>query len=267
MPPMNDYVASLMPPLFFGFLIFCRTLGLLALLPLPGLKDLPRQIRIYATVAISFFITVIYYSNADSIPKNILHGAFLMASELLLGLFFSAVLLIFFCCLNMAGDLISRISGLSLATVFDPAWGESIPVLSHFLLMLGIAVFLLTGGLEAAATGYMDSFRSIPPGQSTAFLWNSGSGALLSPEGLPMEILRTGTVLAVRISIPVILSALTVFITAGIIGRMVPQINVMLISFNGGTLLLFAVLTVCIGFGLRLFQENLNSLLKSLFQF
>lgn len=264
---MNEYDVSFLPQLFFGLLIFCRTLGLLALLPLPGLKDLPRQIRIYVAVAISFFITIIYYSHAKGVPDSILHGAFLMASELLLGLFFSAVLLIFFCCLNMAGDLISRMSGLSLATVFDPAWGESIPVLSHFFLMLGIVVFLLTGGLEAAATGYLDSFQSIPPGQSAAFLWNNDSGALLSPEGLPMEMLRLGTVLAVRISIPVILSALTVFITAGIIGRMVPQINVMLISFNGGTLLLFAVLAVSIGFGLRLFQESLNSLLKSLFQF
>ncbi len=256
MPPTNEIDLWILPKLFLGLMIFFRTGGLLCLLPTPGLKELPRQIRVYGAAAISFFMTIVFWQTPVSLPDNIISGALMLASELLLGLFFSAVLLIFFSALTMAGDLISRLSGLSLATVFDPNWGDSIPVLSHFLLLLGIAIFLVTGGLEQFSVGFLDSFQTIPPGRVPSMLWESQ---------LPVEILRISTVLAIRISVPVILAALTVFVTAGIVGRMVPQINVMLISFNGSTLLIFAVLAVTIGFGLRIFQEYIARLSQTIF--
>ncbi|MDO5580198.1 MAG: flagellar biosynthetic protein FliR [Planctomycetia bacterium] len=240
-----------------ALLVFFRTAGFFLFLPLFGNADTPKQIRFYCTVIFAFFVVSVSWEMPISIPENLLRGALMLIAEFLIGFCMSAILFIFFSAMNMAGDIISRMAGLSLSAVLDPGTGDQIPVLSQFLFLLGVVVFLVAGGFETLLTGYIDSFQKIPPGSlfSAREMFQS-----------ILDILNLSTVLAVRVAAPVILAALSVFLVVGMIGRAVPQLNVMILSFNVNVFLALAVLASGLGFALRYFQDSIPLLWTYLFK-
>ncbi len=256
-------IIAIEPPLwllaqvFLFLLIFSRTVGFVILLPFLGGRLLPHQVRYFGVIVLAYFVFSINGNSSVQVPDNILIGSLLLGAEFLLGFFMSVVLLIFFSCLIMAGDIISRMSGFSMATQFDTSIEESIPILSQFYLFLGIVVFITTGGLESLLTGYLDSFEKLPPGLCLTIQW--------SWETI-INILKNSTILALRLAMPVILASLTVFLTAGIMGRVVPQLNIMLVSFNVNTLLTLIVVMCSLGFGIHYFSNEIHTTLKFLFE-
>lgn len=241
----------------FALLVFFRTAGFFLFLPLFGGMDSPKQIRFYCAVLLSFFVVSVFWDTPVAIPDNLLYGSLLLIAELITGFCMSVAVLIFFSCMNMAGDLVSRMAGLSLSTVLDPGTNDQVPTLSKFLFMLGLIVFLIAGGFEALLTGYLDSFQKIAPG--SLFSAEDQFQSLLN-------VLNLSTVLAVRLAAPVILATLSVFLVVGMIGRAVPQLNVMILSFNINVFLALAVLASGLGFGLRIFQDSITLFLGSIFK-
>ncbi|MDO5553275.1 MAG: flagellar biosynthetic protein FliR [Planctomycetia bacterium] len=247
---------ALQGQIFLTMSVFSRVAGLLLLLPVLGGRGLPLPARAFIALILTCVVVPVVWSKAADVPDGILDGVLILASEFLLGLAYSALLNLFFAALIMAGDLIGRMGGVAISTLFDPATGEELPVLSNFLLFAGLAVFVILGGFELFLTGFLDTFIDLPPGS-----------VVYSPaytETL-LAMLKSATVLAIRLAAPVIVSTTVVYLALGIIGRTIPQLNVLSLSFSGMSFILFGVLCLGMGSILYVFQHEVETAVTTIF--
>jgi len=226
-------------------------------MPILGGQNVPRSLRLIGAVVFSLFIVPVLWHHPLSSPENLLVCSILIIREFLTGLAMGTFLVIFFSGLSMAGDLIGRLSGISLSGTFDPVMGEEISVTSKFILLTGMVLFILSGGLSQFVMGFLDSFQQLPPGSLLPVdsLWN-----------LFLMLLISSFNLAVRLSAPVVIATLSLFLVIGFLGRTFPQLNLMFSAFSCNTLLTLALLHLGIGLILVTFQNEIVQQTQILFQ-
>ncbi len=64
--------------------------------------------------------------------------------------------------IQLAGQIISQLSGLALADVFQPNLGTTVPVFSQLLLYVTLAVFVVLGGHRMVMAALLDTFAVLP---------------------------------------------------------------------------------------------------------
>ena len=233
---------------FFFLLILARVTGFVSFAPVIGGRTIPRTVRAAEGVFFALLIFSTLWNQPTLSPKSWLAGTLLVASEYLTGLAAGVIPAILISAFALLGDLTGRLGGFSVSASFDPAFGESIPTLSTFLSLFGMAVFVLCGGLDAMMTGLLDSFGGSTPG--SPFLSGNIVTALTAALSSAFE-------LALLMAAPVMIATLSVWLAAGLLGRFLTQLNTMSISFTGNALVALSVL----GFGLAgsvlLFEREL----------
>ena len=158
---------------------------------------------------------------------------------------------------QMAGETIGRVSGTMLAEVFDPTSGASVPVFSHLLFMVALAVFVCIGGHRMVMAGLLDTFRSIPPGQAAL------------PEGLAetfVALVTQSFALGLRAATPAITALLLANLVLGLIGRTLPQLNILALGFSINSLLTFGLLMLSLGAAVWVFQQQIEPMLEDLIE-
>jgi flagellar biosynthetic protein FliR len=108
--------------------------------------------------------------------------------------------------------------GINLGGVLDPQFGGSGSVLGEMYFMLTLVVFLSIDGHHAMLQGVRDSFEALP-------LLSVGvdRGVFDTVTGL----MGGATVLAIRLAAPMLVTMLIVDLVLGLIGKTMPQMNVM----------------------------------------
>jgi flagellar biosynthetic protein FliR len=157
--------------------------------------------------------------------------------------------------MTLAGELIGRLSGLGIAEVFDPGLDENVPHFSRLLFLLAASVFLCIGGHRMVVAGLLDTFRAVPP----------GSGVFPRPlaEGL-MTLVSQSFSLGVRAAAPALCALLLATLTLGLIGRTLPQLNVLALGFGMNALLAFAALALSLGAAVWVFQGQIEPALETI---
>jgi flagellar biosynthetic protein FliR len=118
-----------------------------------------------------------------------------------------------------AGEQISQAMGLGFAQSFDPSAGST-PVISQFLNVLSLMIFLSAGGHIVVISMVAESLRVVPPGQVI------GSNI--------KELLDFSAVVfngAALISAPLVLAMVAVNIGVGALSRATPSLNVFSVGF------------------------------------
>jgi len=239
------------------FLIFTLVLTrvgcLLMTLPVLGTATVPMQIRALLAVAISLVLTPLYWGLSLPPPENLLVLAPLLAREAVLGLALGLAVMILLSGMQLAGQVISQISGLSLADVANPSFDTSIPIFSHILEMLAVAIFFLVGGHRLVIDALLGSFEWMPPGQGR----------------LPDELVAALTVVtassfetAIRASAPVMVALLLSTLIVALVSRTLPQLNAVAVGLNFNALIVLAVLGFCLGSAAWVFQEQVDGALE-----
>src|SRR4029079_11513375 len=90
----------------------------------------------------------------------------LLASEALVGLLLGFGMNILFSGIQVAGQIVSQLSGLSLAEVFSPGFEEDVSVFSQLFYFLTLAVFFAVGGHRIVMQALLDTFAAAPPGHA-----------------------------------------------------------------------------------------------------
>jgi flagellar biosynthesis protein FliR len=233
-------------------LVLTRVGCLLMTLPVLGTATVPWQIRALLAVAISLVLTPLYWGLTLPPPENLLVLAPLLAREAVFGLAIGLAVMILLSGMQLAGQVISQISGLSLADVANPSFDTSIPIFSHILEMLAVAIFFLVGGHRLVIDALLGSFAWMPPGQGR----------------LPEELVESLTIVAassfetaIRASAPVMVSLLLSTLIVALVSRTLPQLNAVAVGLNFNALIVLAVLGVSLGAAGWVFQEQVGSVL------
>ncbi len=211
------------PKIIIFILVFLRTFAFLISYPVFGSPQIPVHVKVLLPLVISFTVfPSIWTNNTIEISFNdaILWFAF---KEVILGLFFGTVAKMIFFSLNIAGQIISAAMGLSAAQFFNPYLGSQSTVIEQFQFMIGSLFFLVINGHHLMLTGMIESFQIIPLTFDTLNIAGVKSAALIGQEIL---------VIGLKMSAPVLISILLTQVGMGIIGRVVPQINVLVTSLH-----------------------------------
>jgi flagellar biosynthesis protein FliR len=237
------------PQLIAGALVFARVTGLMLAAPLLSTREMPMRVRALMAIAMTLMVWPLHSTTAIELPESLIDLGVAVGLEMLIGATLGLGVMILFAALQVAGTMIGQLSGLSLGEVFDPNFDDVSHVFSQFLYQVTITVFVLIGGHRLLVGALLDTFKTLP------------AGAGLPPNLL--EALSTLLVqsfdLGIRIAAPVVVSLLLALIVLAIIGRTVPQLNVLVLGFSLNALVAMSILALTLGGGVWAFQDELGT--------
>lgn len=160
---MQELISLLDQPTVLAFLLLlARILAFMAFMPVVGHKTVNPTIRI----AISFYLTIFLFPLINYNASVVNADNFLLAliSEITLGLVASFLVQIIFSAVQIIGDLIGYATALSMANFFDPASGSQQGIVSRFLYLLILVIYLESGMYEVTLYMLAQSFGTITLG-------------------------------------------------------------------------------------------------------
>ena len=134
--------------------------------------------------------------------------------------------------------------GFGIANVFDPVAGAQVSILSNFGFWITLILFLVMNGHHLFIKALAQSFRVVPVGGM-----NLGESLLPSMVELSARMFSLG----VQLSAPAIVALLLTNAAFGIVAKVVPQINILIVAFP-----------INVGMGLFFFGVSLQLVLMSM---
>lgn len=201
-------------------LILVRISAFIMLFPLFDLASVPAPVKIL----LSLVMTMILYPVVGVTHQNFvveLMGWYTI-KEMLIGFLIAFIAKFFFFIMSITGDLITTAIGLSSSQQFNPLYGTSTMVLERFQLYLGTLFFLAFNGHHIFIKGLVESFKLISISDGTL------NPIIFRDMGMfAQQIMMVG----IQLSAPILGTVFFLNIGMGIIGRAVPQVNVLVTSW------------------------------------
>ena len=231
------------------FLVLLRLSAFLVAWPVLGGAIVPKSIKILFSLSLALLVFPAVDQSTLTVDINSMQIIWLFIREAFIGVSLGMLIHFYFAIFNIAGDAISVSMGLSQAQLFNPALGGKLSAFEQLLVILATLFFLSVGGHHLFLTGIVDSFRVIPLGAETL---NLGGFSQL---GVFIQgVMLTG----IQIASPVILAVLFMNLSMAIIGKAVPQINVLVTSLPINVLVGFFILI----FSLPLIVWQMDTILQ-----
>lgn len=219
------------------FLVLLRISAFIVAWPVFGVPSVPAPVKVLFSLVLTMMIfpTV----SAEELGLKMLENQIILVAikEVFIGLTFGFLAKMFFFAIRISGEIVSVSMGLSSSQLFNPSLGGRASSIEQFKLVIASLFFLSVNGHHLLLTGLFDTFRILP----------------LNPEMLNLTGLQSmGTfaqeimVIGLKISSPVLISIFFMNMTMAIIGRTVPQINVLITSLPVNILAGFIVMLVSV---------------------
>ena len=198
-------------------LVVFRLAGMALYAPLFGSARIPRRVRVMLLLVLAAGIAPGVRPPA-TLPESTWGLAVGIGGEMAFGLAMGMVLSFVFVAVQWAGEIIGQQMGLNLGEVFDPQFGGQSTVMGDLYFMFTLVVFLIIGGHREMIRGVRASFDALPL---------LSVGVTHDVLTLLLDLLHAATILAFKIAAPVLVTMLIVDLVLGLIGRTIPQMNVM----------------------------------------
>lgn len=201
-------------------MVFLRSLGVILQLPLIAGRPIPVMVRVGICACIASLLAGIVPE--ARVPVTTWQLVQATGGEVLVGLALGFIVRTVFGAVEMAGRLISTEIGISAAPgmgVPEPASEPMAALISTFAVVL----FFAFGGHLMMLSALARSFSMALPGQP---MLSPGAGELLI--SATAHLIEMG----MRIAAPFIAMDFLVLLTFSVLGRVVPKMNVFIISFS-----------------------------------
>jgi flagellar biosynthesis protein FliR len=237
------------PALLSGYLLaLVRAGAWIAVTPPFGTKMLPPLIKIGFAASLALALgPQIAEQNVPLDPGSLIVAAVLqIAAGLILG--FLAMML--FSAVQAAGGLIDLMSGLTMATVFDPFTASTSSIFGRFYNMVAITLLFAINGHVMLVRGFLTSYTAAP----FTNLDFDTIGQILSKD------FALFFVAAVEIALPLLAALFLADVALALLSRAAPQMNVFVV---GMPLKVLLAITLA-GLALPLLPNAVNGLLTSI---
>ncbi len=224
--PVADWPALLSA----AVLVMVRISGLMVFAPLFSSTAIAPRIKAGFVIAITVLLAPVVGTLPQARVGLDMAG---LLGELAVGLTFGFALSLILETLMFAGQMLGMEFSFSLVNLMDPNSNIQTPVLGQLLSWLGLLVLIGAGLDRSLLAAVIRSFAVIPVGEA---VMKASTGAALAA-------MTGGIFLAgLQLAAPVIAAALTVEIVVALVGRLSPQLPVMVVSIPLKTLMSYAVL-------------------------
>jgi flagellar biosynthesis protein FliR len=236
-------------------LVFVRIGTLVAIAPIFGPSYVPARVRALLALALAMLIAPLQFDKLSCYPDTLVGYLVLVGAEALIGLTLGLGIVVLFSGMQVAGQIVSQMSGMQLADVFNPSFNENVPVFSQLLFYVSVAVFVIIGGHRKVMEALLDTFVWLPAGQ--------GDFSRTVVEAMT-SLLAQSFVLGVRAAAPVMVALLLATLLLGLLSRTLPQLNVMALGFGLNALTTLGTLGISLGAAAWIFQDEIDPVLATL---
>ncbi|MBK1641870.1 flagellar biosynthetic protein FliR [Chromatium okenii] len=200
---------------------FVRISAALLVAPLFGARTVNVRVRIGLGLLLAL-VVVPQLQTPPVIDPLSLEGVVVAIRQVLIGISMGFVLQMVFSALTQAGEYIALSMGLGFASAMDPVGGVQVPMISQFLTILVMLIFLALNGHLVFIQLLLKSFESIPV---------TSTGLLRDDLWAIVTFGHTMFSHAVLIALPAMASLLLVNLAMGVVTRASPQLNIFAIGF------------------------------------
>lgn len=201
----------------FG-LVMVRLTALLVTAPLFSHRVIPMRVRMGLAVAIAVALGSRFGEAPDPSLLTSVDIWLLVAREVSIGAVLGFASGLIFSGLALMGEFASIQGGLGAATVLDPTSGASSVVLTSIIQLFGLLTFMAVDGHHEVLRGLALSFAVYPVGELSFAVDAFRSASELG--GIIFEV-------AVHLAAPVTAAMVVSNVAVGILGRAIPQLNLM----------------------------------------
>ncbi len=185
-----------------------------------------RVIPVLSKAGIALIITIILFpivnNEAVEFPHSLFGLAQLITAELIVGMILGIIVQILFEGIRMMGQMVGFQTGFAITNIIDPQSGVQVSIFSNMAYFVTLILFLLLNGHHILLGAIKDSFEIIPV------------GSLGLKSGMLKEIVNMYGdmfVIAVKIGAPTIAALLFTKVAFGLITKLMPQMNIMIVAF------------------------------------
>lgn len=230
--------------------VFVRVTAIFMLAPIFSSQDTPITIKGWISAALAL---VIYPVVAPHLPAGEALDMTLcvrLADDALIGVLIGLFIQVYYTAFLMAGEFYSLQIGFGIINVIDPLSETSIPILGQLKSLFALTIFTLVDGHHMVIEAIVYSFRVLP--------------SLALSSGRPMTAsmivaTREMFVIAFQIGAPVMGTLFLIELVMGIMSKVAPQMNVMVVGFQikivAGMLLIMFILPIVMGISERVFER------------
>jgi flagellar biosynthetic protein FliR len=238
---------------FTYIILFARIGAMMMLMPALGEQTIPARMRLGFALAFTLVVFPLLSEVIPAMPSSLGGMVGLLVHEIAVGLIIGAIVRLSVLATQVAGSIIAFQTGLSGALAADPTQaGIQGAVFASFLSFLGIALIFATDLHHMALAAIYDSYMVFSPADPLMF-----EDAMQ----LALRTMAGAFAVGVQMSAPFIVFGLVFNLGAGILARLMPQLQVYFILMPANIivgLLLFAILIVMMmGWYLTSFENHL----------
>jgi flagellar biosynthetic protein FliR len=244
--------------MLFFFLVLMRTSAFVVSWPVFGVENISAQLKILFAVilALVLFPTLRWTpAQYEAVKTDVMT---LAMREAFVGLSLGYLARLFFFAFRVAGEMMSQATGLGSASMFNPAVGAQVTPIENFYILLATLFYLGANGHHLLITGLARTFEWAPCARMTLnYSQFAGVGQMAQ------EVIELG----LRFAAPVVISILVVNLVLGVVGKTVPQLNVLVTSFPINIMAGLALMIVTMPLLMDQMAEFLRLSVTEVFQF
>ena len=233
------------------FLILIRVSVILFMFPFFSSRVIP----VLSKTGLAFITAIILFPVIDSsllvFPDTLWGLALVITAELVVGMILGLLVGLFFEGVKIMGQFVGFQTGFAIANILDPQSGAQVSILSNMSFLMAMTLFLLMTGHHIVLHAVRQSFEIVSVGT-------------LSLDGeIFQKIVHTSGdmfVIAVKIAAPAIAALLFVKVAFGLITKLMPQMNVLIVAFPIQVVVGLFFFGVCLRVLLRFMEGYLGEL-------
>ena len=157
----------------------------------------------------------------------------------------------------MSGQLLDMQIGFGVINIIDPQSGGQVPLVGNFKHILALIIFLVTNGHHVLLSALFSSFKLIPV---TGVVFHAALATFM------VDMISGTFVIAMKISLPIVISIIITDVALGILARTMPQMNIFVVGVPGKIIVGLFVLSLALPFYIIFLEMAFNGMYKDVFQ-
>jgi len=233
------------------FLILIRVSVILFMFPFFSSRVIPVLAKAGLALIISIILFPVINNKLFQFPNTLCETFQMVTGELIIGMILGLLVQIVFEGVRMMGQVVGFQTGFAITNILDPQSGMQVSILSNMAYFVAIVIFLVLNGHHILLNAIRESFEIV------------NVGSLSLDRRIFQEIVQAGGdmfVIALKIGAPAIAALLFVKVAFGLITKLIPQMNIMIVAFPVQIVMGLIFFGICLNVLLAFMETYLGDL-------